>query len=295
MTVPVATRIIDSLPLIRQGKVRDCYQLGNDLLFIASDRISAFDVVLPSAIPGKGAVLNQLSNFWFERTRHIVPNHVVQTGLPSSVETPDREWFDARATVATRAQRIDIECVVRGYLAGSGWKEYRQTGEVGGHKLPAGLTQSAKLPEPIFTPAMKNDVGHDESISVEHLENEIGQELTCQLAELSIELYTFASEHAAQCGMLLADTKFEFGMVGDQLTLIDEILTPDSSRYWEASTYQPGRDQDSFDKQFVRNWLDSTGWNHEPPGPELPTEVIAGTQQRYIEAFQRLTGHDPIF
>jgi phosphoribosylaminoimidazole-succinocarboxamide synthase len=163
MTVPVATRIIDSLPLIRQGKVRDCYQLGNDLLFIASDRISAFDVVLPSAIPGKGAVLNQLSNFWFERTRHIVPNHVVQTGLPSSVETPDREWFDARATVATRAQRIDIECVVRGYLAGSGWKEYRQTGEVGGHKLPAGLTQSAKLPEPIFTPAMKNDVGHDES------------------------------------------------------------------------------------------------------------------------------------
>jgi phosphoribosylaminoimidazole-succinocarboxamide synthase len=262
---------------------------------VASDRISAFDVVLPSAIPGKGAVLNQLSNFWFGKTGHIAPNHLVQAGLPPSVETSDREWFDARSTVARRADRIDFECVVRGYLTGSGWKEYRQTGEVAGHQIPSGLQQSAQLPQPIFTPARKNDIGHDENITVEQLQDLVGIDLAGQLERRSIELYSFASNHASTCGMLLADTKFEFGMIGDQLTLIDEILTPDSSRYWEASTYEPGREQDSFDKQFVRNWLDSVGWDHEPPGPVLPADVIAGTRVRYVEAFQRLTGHHPIF
>ncbi len=295
MSFVVATRLLDSLPLIRQGKVRDCYQLGNDLLFVASDRISAFDVVLPSAIPGKGAVLNQLSGFWFEKTKHIVPNHAIHIGLPESVESTERKWFDARSTVAKKAERIDFECVVRGYLAGSGWKEYRGTGAIAGHKLPAGLSQSACLPEPIFTPAMKNDAGHDENISVDRLRDLVGSDLAGQLENLSRALYATAAQHARTCGMLLADTKFEFGMVGDELTLIDEILTPDSSRYWEASAYAPGRDQESFDKQYVRNWLDSIGWNHEPPAPELPAEVISGTQRRYIEAFQRLTGHDPIF
>ncbi len=295
MSSVVATRLLDSLPLIRQGKVRDCYQLGNDLLFVASDRISAFDVVLRSAIPGKGAVLNQLSGFWFEKTNHIVPNHLIQIGLPDSVESAERAWFDARTTVAKKAERIDFECVVRGYLAGSGWKEYRQSGAIAGHKLPGGLPQSARLPEPIFTPAMKNDVGHDENITVERLRDLVGSDLAAQLESLSLRLYDAAARHAQTCGILLADTKFEFGMVDGELTLIDEILTPDSSRYWEASAFAPGSDQESFDKQYVRNWLDSTGWDHEPPAPELPADVIAGTQRRYIEAFQRITGHDPIF
>ena len=295
MSAVAATQLLDSLPLIRQGKVRDCYQLGNDLLFVASDRISAFDVVLPSAIPGKGAVLNQLSNFWFEKTQYIVPNHVVHSGLPESVATSDRDWFEARSTVAKRADRIDFECVVRAYLAGSGWKEYQRTGGIAGHELPTGLHHSALLPQPIFTPAMKNDVGHDENITIERFQDLVGLNLAGELERLSIQLYNFAASHAATCGMLLADTKFEFGTIGGELALIDEILTPDSSRYWESSTYAPGRDQDSFDKQFVRNWLDSTGWDHEPPAPALPADVIAGTQQRYVEAFQRLTGHDPIF
>lgn len=287
--------MLDSLRMIRQGKVRDCYAWDDNLLFIASDRISAFDVVLPSTVPGKGAVLNQLSNFWFEVTRHIVPNHLVDTRLPPEIKTDNREWFDARSTVARRADRIDFECVVRGYIAGSGWKEYQQTGRLAGVKLPSGLQQCGQLPHATFTPAMKNDVGHDENISVQELKQRAGVDLASRLENLSIELYEFAAEHARACGMLLADTKFEFGMIDGELSLIDEILTPDSSRFWDAAAYEPGRDQSSFDKQFVRNWLESIGWDHEPPGPELPSEVIAGTQRRYIEAFQRLTGRDPIF
>lgn len=295
MSAAVATRLLNSQPLLRQGKVRDCYQYGEDLLFVASDRISAFDVVLPSAIPGKGAVLNQLSGFWFEKTRHIVPNHLIAAGLPDTVECEDRAWFDARSTVARKADRIDFECVVRGYLAGSGWKEYRETGGIAGHDLPSGLPQCARLPEPIFTPAMKNDVGHDENITVERFQDLVGLDVAEALQRISLHLYDYASRHAETRGMLLADTKFEFGIIGEQLALIDEILTPDSSRYWEASSYEPGHDQDSFDKQYVRNWLDSCGWDHEPPGPELPNDVIVGTQQRYLEAFQRLTGREPIF
>jgi phosphoribosylaminoimidazole-succinocarboxamide synthase len=295
MSFPVATHLLQSLPLIRQGKVRDCYQLGDDLLFVASDRISAFDVILPSAIPGKGAVLNQLSGFWFKKTAHIVPNHVVRVGLPPSVETTDRPWFDARSTVARRADRIDFECVVRGYLAGSGWKEYQATGQLAGHSLSANLQRAARLPEPIFTPAMKNDVGHDENITVDRLQDLVGLDIAKQLELLSLDLYRFAAEQAAKSGLLLADTKFEFGMIGDQLTLIDEILTPDSSRYWEAATWTPGTEPESFDKQYVRNWLDASGWNHEPPAPFLPNDVIEGTQHRYIEAFERLTGKAPNF
>ncbi|MCA9860854.1 MAG: phosphoribosylaminoimidazolesuccinocarboxamide synthase [Thermomicrobiales bacterium] len=295
MSAVAATRRLDSLPLIRQGKVRDCYAYGDDLLFVASDRISAFDVVLPSAIPGKGAVLNQLSGFWFEKSANLIPNHVVQVGLPPDIETSDRDWFDARSTVARNADRIDIECVVRGYLAGSGWKEYKQLGSIAGHELPADLPRSAKLPEPIFTPAVKNDVGHDENISIARLQDLIGVELANVLEARSLALYAFAAEHAASCGLILVDTKFEFGTIDGQLALIDEILTPDSSRYWDAASYEPGKDQESFDKQFVRNWLEASGWNHEPPGPELPDAVIAGTQQRYIEAFRRLTGAEPVF
>lgn len=295
MSVGAATRLLDSLPLIRQGKVRDCYQLGDDLLFVASDRISAFDVILPSPVPGKGAVLNQLSGFWFGKTAHIVPNHVIQVGLPESVETAEREWFDARSTVARKADRIDFECVVRGYLAGSGWKEYEATGQIVGHELPAGLHRAAQLPAPIFTPAMKNDVGHDQNISIERLQDLIGIDLAGKLESISIALYQFAVDTAAKSGLILADTKFEFGMIGDQLTLIDEILTPDSSRYWEAATWAPGHEPDSFDKQYVRNWLEASGWDHEPPAPSLPSEVVRGTQRRYIEVFQRLTGHDPVF
>jgi phosphoribosylaminoimidazole-succinocarboxamide synthase len=295
MSAVAATLLLDSLPLVRQGKVRDCYRFGSDLLFVASDRISAFDVILPSAIPGKGAVLNQLSGFWFEKTAHIVPNHIIQVGLPASIETPDREWFDARSTVARRADRIDFECVVRGYLAGSGWREYQASGTLAGNRLPPNYPRAAKLPEPMFTPAMKNDAGHDENITVERLRDLVGVDIAGKLESLSLELYHFASDLAAESGLILADTKFEFGMIGDQLTLIDEILTPDSSRYWEAATWSPGTEPDSFDKQFVRNWLDASGWNHDPPAPTLPDEVVLGTQQRYLEAFRRLTGHDPKF
>jgi phosphoribosylaminoimidazole-succinocarboxamide synthase len=295
MSAVAATRLLESLPLIRQGKVRDCYQLGDDLLFVASDRISAFDVILPSAIPGKGAVLNQLSGFWFGKTKHIIPNHLIQVGVPAEVETTDREWFDARSTVARKADRIDFECVVRGYLAGSGWREYQSTGSITGYQLPAQLPRAAQLPEPIFTPAMKNDVGHDENISVERLQDLVGIDVASRLESISLALYGFASDLAAKSGLILADTKFEFGMIGDQLTLIDELLTPDSSRYWEAATWEPGHEPDSFDKQYVRNWLDASGWNHEPPAPELPDDVIRGTQRRYIEAFQRLTGRDPVY
>ena len=294
MSSAVATRLLDSLPLLRQGKVRDCYQLGNDLLFVASDRISAFDVVLPSAIPGKGAVLNQLSGFWFEKTKHLVPNHVVHLGLPESVESTDRAWFDARTTVAKKAERIDFECVVRGYLAGSGWKEYEQTGAIAGHELPTGLQQSSCLPTPLFTPAMKNDVGHDENISVDRLRDLVGSDLAGQLESLSMALYDMAAQHSRTCGMLLADTKFEFGMIDGNLTLIDEILTPDSSRFWEASAFAPGSDQESFDKQFVRNWLNSIGWDHEPPAPELPAEVIdrhPATLRRSISTTHRPRSH----
>ena len=277
-------------PLLRSGKVRDVYDLGEYLLMVASDRISAFDVVLPTPVPGKGSILTQLSNFWFGKLAEIVPNHL--TGItPSSVaRIPDVDDLDARAVVVRRAERIDIECVVRGYLAGSAWAAYQRDPVVFGHALPAGLRQASKLPAPIFTPAVKSDTGHDLTITIAELMGRIGNELSARLERLSTEMYLASRGIAERSGILIADTKFEFGWVDGELTLIDEVLTPDSSRFWDAALYSPGIDPPSFDKQFVRDWLERSGWDKQPPGPDLPTDVVDGTLKRYREAFARLTG-----
>jgi phosphoribosylaminoimidazole-succinocarboxamide synthase len=259
---------------------------------IATDRISAFDVVLPTPIPRKGVVLTQLSRFWFDLTRTTIPNHLI---------TADVEQFPAelqayapqlrgRSMLVKRAERIDIECVVRGYMAGSAWAEYRRSGTIAGELVPPGFSQAAQLPEPIFTPAVKADSGHDINISVSELRDRVGNELAAELEEASLTVYQLAADYAARRGIIIADTKFEFGYIDGKLSLIDELLTPDSSRFWDASVYSPGRDQASFDKQFVRDWLETTGWDKNPPGPELPPDVVAGTASRYHEAFKRITG-----
>jgi phosphoribosylaminoimidazole-succinocarboxamide synthase len=286
---------VPGLALFRRGKVRDTFRAprpeGDRLLMVASDRLSAFDVVMPTPFPGKGVVLTQLAAFWFGRTRHIVPNHLLSTDVadfpPEARAQADR--LAGRTMLTRLAERIDIECVVRGYLAGSGWADYRRTGAVCGHPLSSGLRESERLPEPIFTPASKNDVGHDENISVAETERRIGSALTRRIADLSRELYEFAAAHALARGIIIADTKFEFGLVDGELVLIDEALTPDSSRFWEAEHYAPGRAQPSLDKQFVRDWLNASGWNKEPPAPELPPEVVEGTLARYRSAYERLT------
>ena len=265
---------------LASGKVREIYALDEErLLLVASDRISTFDVVLPTPIPDKGRVLTGLSAFWFARTRDIVPNHLLNV----------RE--DGRTMVCRRLEMLPIECVVRGYLAGSGWKDYRETGAVCGHILPSGLRESERLPEPIFTPATKASEGHDENIDEEQAAALCGGELYRAAKEASLALYRFASEHAESRGILLADTKFELGVAPDGvLVLGDEVLTPDSSRFWPLDGYEPGRSQPSFDKQFVRDWCEQTGWDKTPPGPELPEDVVAGTRARYVEAFELLTG-----
>lgn len=266
-----------SLALFRRGKVREMYVVDErHLLMVASDRVSAFDVVMTEPIPGKGAVLTALSAFWFRRTQDLVPNHFVAE-------------HDERSLLVKRAERIDIECVVRGYLAGSGWAEYRQHGTLAGEALPGGLRESEQLAEPRFTPAIKAEAGHDENISRAQLSAQLGGDLAARLEALSLKLYAAGAEHAAQRGLLLADTKFEFGLIDGELILIDEVLTPDSSRYWPANGYEPGRAQPSFDKQFLRDFLEQTGWNKKPPPPALPAEVIDGTAQRYHEAVRRLT------
>jgi len=282
---------------VRRGKVRDIYDLGEELLIVATDRISAFDVVLPTPIPDKGAVLTQISAFWFERFRDVVPHHlqyvVTRRRIPEGLE-PYAEQLLGRAMVCRKAEVVPIECVVRGYLAGSGWKDYQQTQAVCGIALPAGLTQCARLPEPIFTPATKAEKGHDENITFEQACETAGADRMRRIRELSIDLYRRAAEYARSRGIIIADTKFEWGLVGDELVLIDEVLTPDSSRFWPADQYEPGRDQPSFDKQFVRNYLqalcDQGKWNKQPPGPDLPDEIVAQTRARYIEAYERLTG-----
>jgi len=281
---------LQSPRLLRSGKVRDVYDLGEHLLMVASDRISAFDVVLPTPVTGKGAILTQLSNHWFARLAGIVPNHL--TGIvPSTVaDVASADDLDARAVVVRRAERIDIECVVRGYLAGSAWSAYRHDPVVFGHGLPAGLSQAAELPEPIFTPAIKADSGHDVTITVADLGGRVGADLSVRLERLSLELYHAARAAAERSGVIIADTKFEFGWIDGELTLIDEALTPDSSRFWDAALYATGIDPPSFDKQFVRDWLADTGWDKRPPGPELPAAVVDGTHARYREAFSRLTG-----
>jgi phosphoribosylaminoimidazole-succinocarboxamide synthase len=264
---------------IASGKVREIYEVGDRLLLIASDRISTFDVVLPTEVPDKGRVLTGLSAFWFARTRSIVPNHLVELEP------------DGRTMVCEKLEMLPIECVVRGFLAGSGWRDYRQTGAVCGHVLPEGLRESDRLPEAIFTPATKASEGHDENIDEDRAAALCGDELYRRAKEASLALYRFGASHAEQQGILLADTKFEFGVSrGGDLVLGDEALTPDSSRFWPLTGYQPGKVQPSFDKQFVRDWCEETGWDKSSPGPQLPEAVVTGTRDRYVEAFERLTG-----
>jgi phosphoribosylaminoimidazole-succinocarboxamide synthase len=275
---------------VRRGKVRDIYDLGGRLLLVSTDRISAFDWVLPTGIPDKGRILTQIAAFWFARLGE--PNHLITIDVDEMGLSPefDRAMFRGRSTLCRKTQVVPIECVVRGYLSGSAWKEYSQSGTVCGIKLPAGLTESARLPEPIFTPATKAEEGHDENISFERMGELIGRDLAEELRGRSLRIFQRGSEHARQRGILIADTKFEFGRVGDELLLIDEVLTPDSSRFWPADQYAPGRGQASFDKQFVRDWLSAAAWDRNSPPPPLPEEIVAKTRQKYIEAYERLTG-----
>jgi len=277
--------------LLAQGKVRDVYEAGDHLLMVATDRISAFDVVLPTAIPDKGRVLSALSLYWFEQVADIVPHHLLTADV-SAFPGPftNRPDLAGRAMLVKRARMVPIECVARGYLSGSGWKEYRQNGTVCGISLPDGLVESDRLPEPIFTPATKAATGHDVNISLDEAAEIVGRGLAERLKELTLAVYEHAAEVAEGRGIILADTKFEFGFADGELILCDEVLTPDSSRFWPADRYAPGGPQPSFDKQYVRDWLDASGWNHEPPPPELPGEVVQNTAARYREAYDRLTG-----
>ena len=287
---------------MHRGKVRDTYQLTDDLLLmVATDRISAFDVVLPNGIPDKGAALNGMSAFWFERTEHIVPNHLValadSPGGAAHADNPimsDPAYAEdnvgRQAMVVKKAERIDIECIVRGYITGSAWGEYRRQGTVSGKAMPAGMVEGDRFPEPLFTPTTKAEEGHDENMTDDEVLAMVGPELAAQLAEVSKAVYLFAHDYAKDRGIVLADTKMEFGLLDGQLILIDELLTPDSSRFWDAEGYAPGKSQPSYDKQFVRDWLTAQGWNQEPPAPELPQDVVEQTAALYRQAYQRLTG-----
>jgi phosphoribosylaminoimidazole-succinocarboxamide synthase len=274
------------LPLLASGKVREIYDLGETLLIVASDRISTYDVVHPTPIPDKGSVLTGLSTFWFERTSEIVPNHLI------SVTDDVPEEVRGRGMVVRKLEMLTVECVVRGYITGSGWKDYQRTGAVSGIELPEGLRESDRLPEPIFTPSTKADVGHDEAIDFEGAVQLIGgRALAERVRDVSLALYEHAAEHARQNGIILADTKFELGLDGDaKLTIGDEVCTPDSSRFWPVDGYEPGHGQPSFDKQFVRDWASSTGWDRNPPAPAIPDDVVARTRDKYVEAYERITG-----
>lgn len=275
---------------LHKGKVREMFELPDDrLLLVATDRLSAFDVVFPQGIPGKGRVLTQLSVLWFNAVKEVCPHHLITTDVSGLGINPEAvSLLEGRSMVVRRTRRIDVECVVRGYLAGSGWKEYQQKREVCGIPLPEGLLLNSRLPEPIFTPALKNDVGHDENVSEARVREIHGDKLTDYLKETSIALYKFAAAKAAEVGIILADTKFEFGIVGDQVIIIDEIFTPDSSRYWPADRYQPGKPIDSLDKQPIRDFVESTSWDKQPPAPTLPDELIVETSARYADALKRL-------
>jgi len=291
--------------LFYRGKVRDTYKVADDqFLLIATDRVSAFDVVLPAGIPDKGIVLNQFSAFWFEQTAHIVPNHLIEV-------VNDVNWLNStygdrvcsgyysyppyvarRSMIVRRAERIDVECVVRGYISGSAWDEYQKSGTICGITLPEDLRESEQLSQPIFTPTTKADTGHDEPITIEEMRGLIGEALTREIMEKSLAIYDYAAQYARGRGIIIADTKMEFGMVNGKLILIDELLTPDSSRFWDVETYSPGKPQPSFDKQPLRDWLSASGWNKEPPAPELPPEIVESTAERYREAYRRLTGKE---
>jgi phosphoribosylaminoimidazole-succinocarboxamide synthase len=282
------------LPLHASGKVRDVYALNGHLLFVATDRISAFDYVLATGIPSKGRVLTQLSLFWFDFLKKLVPNHLVTADVskyPAELQKY-RDQLEGRSMLVTKAEMVAVECVARGYLSGSGWKEYKQSGAVCGIKLPAGLKESDKLPEPIFTPATKAASGHDENISFADMVKRVGPELSEQLRDLTLKIYKTAADYALTKGIIIADTKFEFGHTAAGLVLADEVLTPDSSRFWPADKYKPGGAQESYDKQFVRDYLESIKWNKQPPAPALPDDVARKTSEKYTEAYRRLTGRE---
>lgn len=286
---------IREYPAFIKGKVRDVYDLGDKLLIVATDRISAFDSILPTGIPGKGKILTQLSVFWFGLTEDIVPNHLVSTSTENYPE-PLRAYADqmkGRSMLVKKAERLDIECVVRGYLAGSGWKEYQAAGTLCGIPLPAGLNYADKLPQPIFTPAFKADSGHDENISRERMAALIGEDLTSRIVDISLALYQYAADYALERGVIIADTKFEFGLVDGELTIIDEVLTPDSSRFWDPATYIPGSSPQSYDKQFVRDYLEAIDWDKEPPAPGLPEDIVTHTADKYREVYRLITGKGP--
>ena len=294
---PAITTTDLPLNLFARGKVRDTYELGADkLLMVATDRISAFDHVLPNGIPDRGKVLTQMSIFWFSQTDTFQDNHLVSGQVPDLPPAlkDHRDELSGRFMIVRKAKRIDFECVVRGYLAGSAWKEYQDSHTLAGESMPPGLRQSERLAYPTFSPATKAATGHDENISFAELKKELGDDLATKLRDASLELYKFASELSLRRGLILADTKFEFGQLGDQLILIDEVLTPDSSRYWDSTTYQIGVSPDSYDKQFVRDWLTTSGWDKESEPPKLPNEIVAQTRERYLTAYQRLVGK-PLF
>ena len=280
-----------ALKLRGRGKVRDIYELGDRLLIVATDRLSAFDVVLPTPIPDKGRVLTQLSLFWFDKLADVVPNHILSAKNFDGELAPYAAALEGRAMLVRKTEPVPIECVVRGYISGSGWKDYQKSGAICGIPLPAGLHESDKLPQPIFTPSTKATTGHDENISFEETVSRVGKPLAERLRDTTLEIYKRAAEHAAARGIIIADTKFEFGLIGDELIWIDEALTPDSSRFWPASQYVPGKAQPSFDKQYVRDYLERIGWNKQPPAPALPPDVVEGTREKYREAYQRITGH----
>ena len=294
-TAPTQTVLHLDLPGIKKvksGKVRDIFDLGDRLLFVATDRISAFDCIMPNGIPHKGEVLTQISYFWFGQTESFQPNHLLSRAtdpLPANLQ-PFASTVARRSMLVKKAEPLAIECVVRGYLAGSGWKEYRQSQTVCGIKLPPGLKESSELPEPIFTPATKAETGHDENISFEQAAGIVGRDIAERVRAASLKIYNTARDYARKRGIIIADTKFEFGLKDGELLLIDEVLTPDSSRFWPADQYQPGKSQPSFDKQFVRDYLETLDWDKSPPAPALPDEVVARTEAKYLEAYERLTG-----
>ncbi len=290
---PIVTETdLQGLSFLRRGKVRDIYEYGEKILLIATDRISAFDVVLPTAIPMKGAVLTQLSQFWFDMMRDIVPNHLITTDVDKFPEELKRfrDILRLRSMLSVKADMFAVECVARGYLAGSGWKEYKESGSVCGIPLPAGLRECDKLPEPIFTPATKAESGHDINISFDETVKIVGQENAAQLRDLTFKIYNRAAEYALARGIIIADVKFEFGIYDGEIILCDELLTPDSSRFWPRASYRPGKPQPSFDKQYVRDYLEQINFDKKPPGPELPPPVVRGTTEKYLEAYRLLTG-----
>ncbi|MCL6589210.1 MAG: phosphoribosylaminoimidazolesuccinocarboxamide synthase [Firmicutes bacterium] len=283
---------LQNYPLVGRGKVRDIYDLGQQLLIVATDRISAFDVVFAEPVPAKGQVLTGLSGYWFGKTAADFPNHLItmEVGEIPGLTAKERELLRGRSMLVKKGEVVPVECVARGYLAGSGWKEYQTAGSVTGVKLPPGLLESSKLPEPIFTPTTKESAGHDQPITFSELEAKVGAGLAAQLREYSLALYELAAQQAEKNGIIIADTKFEFAFIDGKLTVIDEIFTPDSSRFWPKDSYAPGRPQPSFDKQYVRDYLETLNWNKQPPAPPLPEEVVQKTSEKYLEAYRRITG-----